>query len=384
MKFLEVTFETPSEKSGGGLGIIQSIESLKLCGDVDYIGPEFISESLSIEGDKKYLKYSRKILDRFKSILEGVTSGYYQSWKKVEKDIEWESYDFVFVEFTRYPFVVKAAKTHNIPVVVRVHNVERDYFHNLYLTQKRIVHKLQEIIYSHQERKSIKLCDGMLVLTKEDKERVISLFGEKHCKNIVVNPVCIRDRCRKTKKDREGFLITGSLWYGPNADGVIWFLNNVWKKFSEHSDVPLHIAGSRPNEEIRRLSKLYKNVELIENPEDMLPHFEQASCYIVPIFNGAGMKVKIAEAMMYGIPIIASEHALIGYEYNEATKKFKSVCELMEYMKEIESMPKEDLNTLVAIQRKNYVEKYSINSSANNYTRIISKLQKINSGEDKI
>lgn len=374
MKILEVTFEEPSEKSGGGIGIIQSIESLQLCGDVDYVGPEFTTKSVRLTGKKMYLSYSKKFTDRMKSLLAGITNGYYQSWKKIEEDIVWELYDLVSVEFTRYPFVVKAAKKHNIPVVIRIHNVEKDYFHNLFVTQKSIARKMQEIFYSKQEEKSIKIADALIALTKEDKERMIELYGESYRNNIVINPVCIRDRGNNASADRRSVLITGSLWYGPNAEGVIWFLKNVWSIFAEQFDVPLQIAGSKPNEEIRCLSRLYRNVELVENPEDMVSFFEHALCYIAPIFSGAGMKVKIAEAMMHGVPIIATEHALIGYEYNEATKKFEGAYELIEYMKEIVTMSKTDIDNLSDKQRNNYIANYSITSSALNYKKLIDRI----------
>lgn len=383
MKILEVTFEAPSYRSGGGIGIIQSIESLRKCGEVDYIGPEF--ENNTVDGSEinvvGFLYYSDEITNRLKSLFDGATNGYYQSWKQIEQTIDWKSYDLVSVEFTRYPFVINAATKNNVPVIVRAHNVEKDYFHNIYCINRKIISKLQEIFYSSQERKTIELCDGLIVLTSEDKRRIRELYGEKCTYKTIVNPVCIKNQVNEIKTEKYGFLITGSLWYGPNADGVMWFLKNVWNSFSNRSNCSLRIAGSKPNSEIKQLANQYKNVELIDSPKDMQPYFEESKCYIAPIFSGAGMKVKIAEAMMYGMPILASEHALIGYKVNEATKMFSTADELITYMEQISVASKTEIENMYRLQRKNFLENFSIVSSVNNYKELINQILNSRNGE---
>lgn len=41
MRILCVTFEAPSRKSGGGIGILQSLIAATNNGSVDYVGPAF-------------------------------------------------------------------------------------------------------------------------------------------------------------------------------------------------------------------------------------------------------------------------------------------------------------------------------------------------------
>jgi len=36
--------------------------------------------------------------------------------------------------------------------------------------------------------------------------------------------------------------------------------------------------------------------------------------FISPVFQGSGMKTKVLDAISYGLPVLASEHSLIGYE----------------------------------------------------------------------
>ena len=57
-----------------------------------------------------------------------------------------------------------------------------------------------------------------------------------------------------------------------------------------------------------------KNVKIIGYVENVVDLFFYAKAFICPIFSGAGMKVKIAEALMYGKTIIGTSFACIGYE----------------------------------------------------------------------
>ena len=86
------------------------------------------------------------------------------------------------------------------------------------------------------------------------------------------------------------------------------------------------------------------------------------------------MKVKIAEAMMYGLPIVASEHALIGYEVNEATKCFKEAGELICSMKELLAINDEGYIALQKMQRAHYFDNYSMKTSTQNYKNTFSKI----------
>ena len=48
--------------------------------------------------------------------------------------------------------------------------------------------------------------------------------------------------------------------------------------------------------------------------EDLSPYYERATLVIGPIFEGAGMKVKTAEALSYGKVFIGTDESLIGYK----------------------------------------------------------------------
>lgn len=89
----------------------------------------------------------------------------------------------------------------------------------------------------------------------------------------------------------------------------IWEMN-----FKGKSNIRLIIAGRNPSPAIRKLADKTENILLIsdfKNIEDVVPRL---SLMIAPIEKGAGMKVKVAEALSMGIMVAASDEALEGYE----------------------------------------------------------------------
>ena len=57
-----------------------------------------------------------------------------------------------------------------------------------------------------------------------------------------------------------------------------------------------------------------KNVKVIGTVDNLEEYYYRFPVIVMPILYGAGMKVKTAEAMMYGKTILASDEALVGYE----------------------------------------------------------------------
>ena len=325
MKILCVTFEKPSRKSGGGLGILQSLVSVCANGTVDYVGPEFNLSDFPELSLSQCFFFNRRtdVITKISNIMRGVPLAYYASWISISNSLLPDAYDVLYLDFSRYDFVARWAKVHNLPVVLRVHNIEQDYLERIakgknVSKSKLVAHLIYEKI-SKRESYCMELADQIIFLTQEDELRCRKLYGSVvspgKC-NIL--PVCIHEHNVlkwESPVKQPYILITGSLWYGANSDGIIWFLQNVWKSIvDQFPEVTLVVAGARPNQSVRAVCAKSINCELIDTPKDISPYFSNASLYIAPVFDGAGMKVKVAEALSYGIAVIGTPHAMIGYE----------------------------------------------------------------------
>ena len=287
---------------------------------VDYIGPCTSDPIINEVRRKYYFMKDNSILSRiYQAIIYKACSVYGKSWRQIEKELDWEQYDIVNLERSLNSYIVSSAKRHNKYVMVRFHNVEYDYYYNVYQHSGGLINKIKSYIAFYYEKEIAKHADILIPITEKDSNRIKSLYPVAANK-IFVNPVCVTDVLQdssiKTKElPNKYYLATGSLWYGPNADGIMWFIDNVWNVLINNNamdDCYLLVAGGKPNLNLKEKIKVSSKVILVDTPKTMDPYFRNAYAYIAPIFNGAGMKVKVAEALSYGLNVYGTKHAFIG------------------------------------------------------------------------
>ena len=54
------------------------------------------------------------------------------------------------------------------------------------------------------------------------------------------------------------------------------------------------------------------DVSIEENVPDIRPYFERSSVFLYPPARGSGMKIKVLEAMAFGMPLVTTEHGAEG------------------------------------------------------------------------
>lgn len=102
-------------------------------------------------------------------------------------------------------------------------------------------------------------------------------------------------------------------WY-PNAEGVTWFAREIFPLLGEklkRNNIVLHFCGSNPPEELRALHDGV-NVLVHGFVEDINAMLDQAHLLMVPLLSGAGIRVKIIEAMSAGLPVLSTSKGCEG------------------------------------------------------------------------
>jgi len=328
VKILHITPEVPGRKSGGQICVLQSTEML--CSDknntIDYIGPAIDDKKIREFYTTIYeLQASTSWIGIIVTLSHLVLNKRYISWKKLSKQLDFSRYDIVYLEFTKLHYVVKdihrrAPKT---KIIVRSHNVELDYASYEYHTHRTLIKFIIISIVKAHEKYILHNVNQVITLTHDDKRRLCDVYHiSKDCIDVV--PICIDEpmstKCGPGHIDgKTHFLITGSLWYGANVEGIYWMFSEVLSSITE--TYALTIAGSRPNEKMRHLCNAH-NITLIDTPDSMSDYLEWCDMVIVPIFGGSGMKVKIAEAMSYCKPVITTSYGAIGYDIQHGVNGF--------------------------------------------------------------
>lgn len=337
---MKVLYITPNkfDNSGGGIcaeNIYNAMRELNI--EIDIYSPNNF-------GIKSIKNKKNDILSR----ILGHSNFMYIDWKKKKNEILKNKYDSIFLSNSRLGFIAKdlSKSGYEGEIISHFDNIEYDYCDEYAKKYNKIKEKIFKIIEKknifRDEKNTVIYSNKLIYLTRRDLLRSKELYGYSMDAKRFIIPICMNNNLVRLKpiNNKINFVFIGSLWYGPNSESIKWFVNNVWKKsFINDKNLSLIIAGSKPNEEIIKMNSI-KNIDVYPNfssIEDIIP---KNSIFISPIISGAGMKVKIAEALQMGLPIIASKESLIGYE---EVNKFDFIIEAndeVEYIKAINEVSK--------------------------------------------
>ena len=118
---------------------------------------------------------------------------------------------------------------------------------------------------------------------------------------------------------QQDVLHLGTMFWLPNMEGVMWFAREVWPRIqAQVKDATFTIAGKNPPQEIRQLvQNREQGIRVTGYVPDPRPLAEQASAFIVPIFSGSGMRVKILDAWRWGLPVVSTSIGAEGIRCHE-------------------------------------------------------------------
>lgn len=94
-----------------------------------------------------------------------------------------------------------------------------------------------------------------------------------------------------------------------NYLSVIWFVEQVMPLLDD-PEIRFLIVGARPPQELQKIQS--PRVLVTGFVEDITPYFAQCLCLAAPLVLGAGIKVKILEAMSAGVPVLTNNIGIEG------------------------------------------------------------------------
>ena len=265
------------------------------------------------KGDK-----NNSALSLFRStlgILDGIN---HDILSHIDAILKTRSYKYVFIDGSNLGYIAWYIKKKYPLMVVYVyfHNVEFKFYWDKFINHKTIKNLILCFINFLAEFYSVKWADKTICLTVKDSEILKKVFNY-HADYIF--PLCIKntfvnqDVRRKIKgidnlNSKKYALFVGSAFYS-NINGIRWFVKNVLPGIA----LDLVIIGNGFEEHKREFER-YKNISVNGRVEDLGAAYFDAECVVAPIFDGSGMKTKVAEALMHGKIVVGTREAFIGYE----------------------------------------------------------------------
>lgn len=297
MKILFVTKQDyEGVPNGGSAGSKRNYQLLSELGEV---------ELYHIKSKKSFMRYFSLLF----LLFPGVTLRHIQ---EIKQKCKTEQYSVIFLDASLFGGIAKhLKKTCFGKIIVFFHNCESDYFRML--LEKNYIKLLFFFYALHSEKQSIKYADAIITLNKRDQMRIEQKYNRK---SEYIIPVTFENQVDLKKspinadaRNEHNILFVGS-YFLPNYKGIKWFVENVLPSLP----VKLQIVGKGFETVKHELELKSKKVEVIGTVASIEPYYSGASCVIMPIFDGAGMKVKTAEALMFGKSIFGTKEAFEGYD----------------------------------------------------------------------
>jgi glycosyltransferase involved in cell wall biosynthesis len=234
----------------------------------------------------------------------------------IREELEFKKYDFI-IGIT--PHCIVPLLKNKFSYIYRSENVEYELWEQSKKTTnnpfKRIFFKLQENLVKNLETKIIKKSQLTFTISGEDKLQYIKLSPHSWIESIPMS-FHFSPPLPFTLKSKLNLFYLGKLDWPPNFDGLVWFLENVWKHLNKetHDRVELTIAGSGNSEKIESFINkmpINLNIKFLGRIDDVKKHYERCDLVIAPIFYGSGTRIKILEAALYGRACISTK---IGFQ----------------------------------------------------------------------
>jgi glycosyltransferase involved in cell wall biosynthesis len=98
--------------------------------------------------------------------------------------------------------------------------------------------------------------------------------------------------------------------YAPNVDGLVRFVEEAWEPLG-NDGARLLVAGRDPTARVNELMR-FPGVEVLGYVERLDDLFAGLGAAVVPLWRGAGVKLKTLTFMAAGVPVVATPVALEG------------------------------------------------------------------------
>jgi glycosyltransferase involved in cell wall biosynthesis len=222
------------------------------------------------------------------------------------------SYDTIFLEsIFLLPYLKTIQKNTSAKIILRAPNVEFKIWQNhtentkqplkkWYLNQ--LTKKLKKFEIEH-----LKLVDGILTITNNDAAVIREFTPTTPILNL---PFSIIPEPNSSLLQNEYFFIGAYNWQ-PNLEAVDYLLKSLFPFILKQNPTSkLHIAGTYMPDYIYDFQS--ENILIHGKVESVKDFMKSHGILLAPISSGSGVRIKILEALSFGIPVIGSRIAIQG------------------------------------------------------------------------
>lgn len=264
------------------------------------------------------------------------------------KELLKNNYEVIYIEsIYLLPYLTTIRTYSKAKVILRTPNIEHKIWENLSIKTKNPLKKIY-LIHLTKNLKKFELnqfyrVDGILTISNVDYSYINKIQNTKPTLNL---PFAIKsDKLEKIIENQYFFI--GAYNWKPNFDAVLYLIHELFPRILKiNPNAKLHIAGSYTPKSLYQ----FQNPSIIIHGKvsSVKDFMKKHGILLAPIFSGSGVRIKILEALSYGIPVIGSKIAIQGIE-----SKACFIAENTEdYINQINFISEMNINTI----QKNAIE----------------------------
>ena len=108
-------------------------------------------------------------------------------------------------------------------------------------------------------------------------------------------------------KEKSNFSFIGNFLHEPNWDAVLYLKKEIWPRIRKQlPQVELHVFGAYPSQKVLDLHNPKEGFIVKGRAENVTQVFENTRVFLAPLRFGAGIKGKLIEAMVHGVPSVTT------------------------------------------------------------------------------
>lgn len=236
------------------------------------------------------------------------------------KELSMHNYDSIIYEgehMSSYRMLnATKAKKH----ILRQHDIESIYRLELSKAASSLKHKIGQAVeawkYKQLENKIDTHFDSILFISNDEKKIFERKKTSSVCKYTFMPPSVTRISDTICTQSREGeILYFGNMELENNALSILWFAEKVFPLIKEKkSHVKLKIIGKISDDNKKKLFSASSSIEVLGYVDDLDKEISKATMIVSPVLFGAGVKIKVIDALSYGQIVCATTKAVEGTE----------------------------------------------------------------------
>jgi O-antigen biosynthesis protein len=147
-----------------------------------------------------------------------------------------------------------------------------------------------------------------VVLYPSDEEAAMVSDMEPGVNARAVLPYCFAEFARpRQATPNPVMLFVGGFAHGPNQEAVLWFVDHVLPLIRERFPAAkLAVVGSNPSSTVRELAGDGISVASNVSDAELREFYRTSRVAVVPLRYGAGVKLKVVEALREGLPLVTT------------------------------------------------------------------------------